>query len=189
MSSWPFTALTTSWAVAARRSLIGMDGKAAAWSILEALVAVDVPGAIVGSSAVVPFLVRRFALERVQEDGRNAWLVLRREEAPAGWKMTRFIGRTSELEGIRQAASLAEQRHGQIVAIVGEAGVGKSRLVHEAIRPPTGLAPSLRRRGAVHARHVLCPSRGAAQELLSHPGCRYPIGGERASREGLAGRR
>jgi DNA-binding NtrC family response regulator/tetratricopeptide (TPR) repeat protein len=115
-------------------ALIGMDGKAATWSILEALAAADDPGAIVGSSAVVPFLVRRFALERVQEDERNAWLVLRREEASAGWKVTRFIGRTSELEALRQAASLAEQRHGQIVAIVGEAGVGKSRLAYEAVR-------------------------------------------------------
>jgi transcriptional regulator with AAA-type ATPase domain/tetratricopeptide (TPR) repeat protein len=114
--------------------LIGIDGKAATWSILEALAAADVPGAIVGSSAVAPFLVRRFALERIQEDGRNTWLVLRREEASAGWKVTRFIGRTSELDALRQAASLAEQQHGQIVAIVGEAGVGKSRLAYEAVR-------------------------------------------------------
>jgi transcriptional regulator with PAS, ATPase and Fis domain/tetratricopeptide (TPR) repeat protein len=114
--------------------LIGIDGKAATWSTLEALVAADGPGTIVGSDAVAPFLTRRFGLQRIQEDGRNAWLVLGREEASAGWRGTRFIGRSSDLEVLRQAASLADQRHGQVVAIVGEAGVGKSRLVHEAVR-------------------------------------------------------
>jgi len=114
--------------------VIGIDGKAGTWSILEALAATDIPGAIVGSDAVAPFLTRRFALQRVQEDGRNAWLVLGREETSTGWKGTRFIGRSAELEALREAASLTEQQHGQVVAIVGEAGVGKSRLVHEAVR-------------------------------------------------------
>ncbi len=118
--------------------LIGVDGKAATWSILEALVAADVAGAIFVSGPVVPFLVRRFALERVREGERDGWLVLRLEEAAAGWNATRFVGRTSELDALRRAAALTEQRHGQIVGIVGEAGVGKSRLVHEAVRQLQG---------------------------------------------------
>jgi len=45
--------------------------------------------------------------------------------------LTRFIGREAETEQIRRALALAQDGHGQLVAIVGEAGVGKSRLVYE----------------------------------------------------------
>jgi class 3 adenylate cyclase/tetratricopeptide (TPR) repeat protein len=44
---------------------------------------------------------------------------------------TRFVGREPELEQIRQAAEQAKGGRGQVVAVVGEPGVGKSRLVHE----------------------------------------------------------
>jgi class 3 adenylate cyclase/tetratricopeptide (TPR) repeat protein len=49
--------------------------------------------------------------------------------APAG--LTRFVGRDAELEQLRRVQQLAGNGHGQIAAIVGEAGVGKSRLVYE----------------------------------------------------------
>jgi class 3 adenylate cyclase/tetratricopeptide (TPR) repeat protein len=45
--------------------------------------------------------------------------------------LTRFVGRESELAQLRRAQHLAANGHGQIAAIVGEAGVGKSRLVYE----------------------------------------------------------
>src|SRR5262249_15421013 len=45
--------------------------------------------------------------------------------------LTRFVGRDIELEQLRRAQQLAAQGCCQIVAIVGEAGVGKSRLVRE----------------------------------------------------------
>ena len=45
--------------------------------------------------------------------------------------LTRFVGRDAELEQLHRAAQLAEKGHGQLAAIVGEAGVGKSRLVYE----------------------------------------------------------
>jgi class 3 adenylate cyclase len=48
--------------------------------------------------------------------------------------LTRFVGRNAELEQLHRAQQLAEARHGQLVALVGEAGVGKSRLVHEFIQ-------------------------------------------------------
>jgi tetratricopeptide (TPR) repeat protein/DNA-binding protein Fis len=116
--------------------LIGMDGKAATWSLLETLVGVDAPGAIVVSGPVAPFLARRFALERAPE--RDVWRVLRLEEMPASWRVTRFVGRAAELGALRRAATLAEQGHGQVAGIVGEAGVGKSRLVREATRALQG---------------------------------------------------
>ncbi|MBI3301053.1 MAG: AAA family ATPase, partial [Deltaproteobacteria bacterium] len=45
--------------------------------------------------------------------------------------LTHFVGRQSELEQIRRALELAKGGHGQIVAVMGEPGVGKSRLCHE----------------------------------------------------------
>ena len=43
------------------------------------------------------------------------------------------MGRDVELEQLHRVQQLADQGHGQVVAIVGEAGVGKSRLVHEFV--------------------------------------------------------
>jgi class 3 adenylate cyclase/tetratricopeptide (TPR) repeat protein len=45
--------------------------------------------------------------------------------------LTRFVGREAEMELLRQAFGQAGEGHGQVVAIVGEPGVGKSRLVWE----------------------------------------------------------
>ena len=54
-----------------------------------------------------------------------------RLQAAAQRGLTRFVGRDTELELLRRAQQLAGEGHGQVAAIVGEAGVGKSRLVHE----------------------------------------------------------
>ncbi len=57
-----------------------------------------------------------------------------RLQAAAGRGLTRFVGRTAELEQLRHALGRAAQSHGQIVAVVGEPGVGKSRLFYELTR-------------------------------------------------------
>ena len=54
-----------------------------------------------------------------------------RLQATARRGLTRFVGRDAELEQLGRAQRLAGNGQGQIVAIVGEAGVGKSRLVYE----------------------------------------------------------
>ncbi len=54
-----------------------------------------------------------------------------RLQAAAARGLTRFVGRDAELEALRQALAKAHAGHGQVVALVGEAGVGKSRLVWE----------------------------------------------------------
>ena len=59
-----------------------------------------------------------------------------RLQAAAGRGLTRFVGRDLELDRLRDAQLLAGQGRSQIVAIVGEAGVGKSRLVHEFLHSP-----------------------------------------------------
>src|SRR5262249_32732120 len=46
---------------------------------------------------------------------------------------TRFVGRDAELEALRRALDRASQGHGQVVSVVGGAGVGKSRLYHEFV--------------------------------------------------------
>jgi len=54
-----------------------------------------------------------------------------RLHAAAARGLTRFVGRDAEIEQIRRALGLAQDGRGQLVAIVGEPGVGKSRLVYE----------------------------------------------------------
>jgi class 3 adenylate cyclase/tetratricopeptide (TPR) repeat protein len=57
-----------------------------------------------------------------------------RLQAAARRGLTRFVGRDAELEQLDRARQLAADGRGQLAAIVGEAGVGKSRLVYEFIR-------------------------------------------------------
>src|SRR5882762_5929236 len=54
-----------------------------------------------------------------------------RLQAAARRGLTRFVGRDTELEQLRRAQQLAGNGHGQVAAIVGEAGGGKSRPVYE----------------------------------------------------------
>ena len=55
----------------------------------------------------------------------------RLQAARTGRGLTRFVGRPAELEQLRRALELAAKSHGQVAAVVGEAGVGKSRLMLE----------------------------------------------------------
>jgi class 3 adenylate cyclase/tetratricopeptide (TPR) repeat protein len=57
-----------------------------------------------------------------------------RLQAAAVRGLTPFVGRQRELEQLGQRLKLAEAGHGQVVAVVGEAGVGKSRLFYEFTR-------------------------------------------------------
>jgi class 3 adenylate cyclase/tetratricopeptide (TPR) repeat protein len=54
-----------------------------------------------------------------------------RLQAAAGRGLTRFVGRDVQLGHLVGAQQLVGDGRGQVVAIIGEAGVGKSRLVHE----------------------------------------------------------
>ena len=54
-----------------------------------------------------------------------------RLQAAAARGLTRFVGRDAELETLRRTLEQAGAGHGQVVALVGEPGVGKSRLVWE----------------------------------------------------------
>src|SRR5262249_35248810 len=54
-----------------------------------------------------------------------------RLHATAARGFTQFVGREGELGQLRQALGRARDGRGQLVAVVGEPGVGKSRLVYE----------------------------------------------------------
>ena len=61
----------------------------------------------------------------------GAATVRSRLHAAAARGLTRFVGRDGELDQLRQALDRAHSGHGQVVAVVGEPGVGKSRLYWE----------------------------------------------------------
>jgi DNA-binding winged helix-turn-helix (wHTH) protein/tetratricopeptide (TPR) repeat protein len=108
------------------------DGKLALWTRLERMAAVDSPGSIFVTAAVVPFLERRFAVEALP-DTRPSMLRLV-PQAPSSVPSTPFVGRSSERSTLFEASVLASQGQTQVAGVVGEAGVGKSRLVHEIAR-------------------------------------------------------
>jgi class 3 adenylate cyclase len=59
--------------------------------------------------------------------------IRRRLQAAVVRGLTRFVGRDTELAALVHALERAGAGHGQVVAVVGEAGVGKSRLVYECV--------------------------------------------------------
>jgi class 3 adenylate cyclase/tetratricopeptide (TPR) repeat protein len=54
-----------------------------------------------------------------------------RLQRSAGRGLSKFVGRQAEMEALKRAAEQAKAAHGQIVAAMAEAGVGKSRLFFE----------------------------------------------------------
>ncbi len=64
----------------------------------------------------------------------GAGMARTRMQAAAARGLTRFVGRDAELDTMRRALDRAREGRGQIVAVVGEPGVGKSRLVWEFTR-------------------------------------------------------
>jgi class 3 adenylate cyclase/tetratricopeptide (TPR) repeat protein len=55
----------------------------------------------------------------------------------AAWRgLTPFVGRELEVRQLGQALDHARAGHGQVLAVVGEPGMGKSRLIHEFVHSP-----------------------------------------------------
>src|SRR5439155_7711816 len=59
-----------------------------------------------------------------------------RLQAVAARGLTPFVGRQTELAALQRSIALARSGQGQVVALVGEPGVGKSRLVLEITQAP-----------------------------------------------------
>src|SRR5262245_11681231 len=84
--------------------------------------------------ALGPVPVRGLAEAVEVYEATGAGLARSRLQAAAIRGLTRFVGREAELEQLHRSQLLAAGGHGQVVAIVGEAGLGKSRLVYEFTR-------------------------------------------------------
>ena len=90
------------------------------------------------------------AFELAGITGRARWDV-----RAAAHGLTRFVGRETELAILSDALKRTLAGRGQIVAIVGEPGVGKSRLVHEFLNAQWATDCTVLRVGAVpHDRHT-----------------------------------
>jgi len=112
--------------------------KREAWTLLEAFMGSSEPGTILLSEATRPFLERRFVVVPFATNDRAAGKVYRLEGLERtglglGNQLTPFVARSRELERLGEALAKAETAHGQVVAVVGEAGVGKTRLLWEFI--------------------------------------------------------
>src|SRR4030095_2053253 len=59
-----------------------------------------------------------------------------RLQAFAARGLTHFVGRQTEVEAVRQVLERPVTGHGEVVVVIGEPGVGKTRLVYEFIRSP-----------------------------------------------------
>ena len=67
---------------------------------------------------------------------RRAGAMRSRLQASVARGLTRFVGREGELDQLHQAMGRTSSSHGQVMAMVGEPGVGKSRLVWEVTHSP-----------------------------------------------------
>jgi class 3 adenylate cyclase/tetratricopeptide (TPR) repeat protein len=114
--------------LAARMEQLATPGSvlltAATLRLVEGLVRVNALGPVPVKGLTEP-------VEVYELTGASA--LRRRLQAAAARGLTRFVGRQTELAALQQALEHAGAGHGQVVALVGEAGVGKSRLVYECV--------------------------------------------------------
>jgi tetratricopeptide (TPR) repeat protein/class 3 adenylate cyclase len=114
------------------------DAKREAWMQLEAFMRSAEPGTVLVSEATRPFLERRFVVSPFAVDdgvaGKTYRLVgLGRAALGLGEQLTPLVARDRELEQLALALEHVRKGHGQVVGVVGEAGVGKSRLFWEFV--------------------------------------------------------
>ena len=106
---------------------VDADARGQAQIAVDVLLGTAAPGSVVATAAASRFLARRFDLLPLEAGGTGACRVLRTAEPGR----TRFVGRERELRLLRECFELAQAGQGQVVMVVGEPGIGKSRLLHE----------------------------------------------------------
>jgi len=111
-----------------RRPIIDEDAFREVSVVLGQLASVA-EGEIVVSDAAASFLVRHFDVRR--PTSAAAHRLIQRWSAAGGSQPVAFIGRRPEIELLHRLLDRAMLGQGQIVTIVGEPGIGKSRLLHE----------------------------------------------------------
>jgi transcriptional regulator with AAA-type ATPase domain len=114
---------------------IDREDKRSASDELDALLGAVEAGAIVLTSATGPLLDRRFklgTLSGIAGRGRPPLLLAGRASGVGfGGRMGPFVGRAQEMGLLESRWAAATEGSGQVVGIVGEPGVGKSRLLWE----------------------------------------------------------
>jgi class 3 adenylate cyclase/tetratricopeptide (TPR) repeat protein len=114
--------------LAARMEQLALPGSirltAATLRLVEGLVRVNSLGPVPVKGLAEP-------VEVFELIGASA--IRRRLQAATSRGLTRFVGRQTEIDALGQALARAGHGHGQVVALIGEPGVGKSRLVYEFI--------------------------------------------------------
>lgn len=132
------------WALHVTRTLVAtssevfeIDARArrAARAALEALLAGTAPGTIAVSPVTAPHLERRFELAPGEGRGAEDGVCLVGPERSGlevgGSPLSRFMGRDRDVAVLHDRLARAEEGHGQVIGILGEPGVGKSRLLRE----------------------------------------------------------
>ena len=98
--------------------------------VLDRLLSSSPGEPIVASGASRHFLGRRFLVEPVVGSAaQDTWRVRGLADAPDN--TAPFVARTHEIALLEDLLTEAERGHGQAVLIGGDAGIGKSRLLHE----------------------------------------------------------
>src|SRR6266704_1170061 len=121
-----YTAVGQTTHLAARMEQLASPG-----SILLTPATLDLVEGFVTVASIGPVQVKGLADAVEVYEVTGAGPARTRLQVAARRGLTRFVGRDAELEQLRRAQQLAGDGHGQVAAIVGEAGVGKSRLVYE----------------------------------------------------------
>jgi class 3 adenylate cyclase len=121
-----YTAVGHTTHLAARMEQMAMPG-----SILAAPETVNLAEGYVVVKPLGPMPVKGLDASIELYEVSGATPVRSRLHAAAAHGLTRFVGRQGEMEQLRQALEAAGDGHGQVVAVVGEPGVGKSRLYWE----------------------------------------------------------
>jgi class 3 adenylate cyclase/tetratricopeptide (TPR) repeat protein len=90
----------------------------------------------VSAKPLGPMLVKGLTAPIETHELLGANILRSRLQAIASRGMTRFVGRSDEMHQLRQALVHANAGRGQVLAVVGEPGAGKSRVIHEFIHLP-----------------------------------------------------
>jgi transcriptional regulator with AAA-type ATPase domain/tetratricopeptide (TPR) repeat protein len=115
-----------------------------------------VPAGEIGvTAAAVAFLARHFEVSQHPGPGGTAHRLLGRWAAPGGAHRVPFIGRRPEIDMLDSLLDRVTRAQGQIVTLIGEPGIGKSRMLHE-FQKSIGDEPVAIREGrcASYATHI-----------------------------------
>ncbi len=123
------------------------DARRSAEGLLDGLLAATAGEAILASEEARPFLERRFHVEPIASASSNGrvWQIVGLVDAHR--YATPFVSRARELALLESLLTQVEDGRGQAVVLAGDAGIGKTRLLHEFRRRTRGRAAWLQGAG------------------------------------------